>query len=153
MEPTNPQPVQSVSQPPARGWWSRNWKWFVPTGCLTFLVLVAGFAVLLAVIIFTGMKSSDVYKQALTRAQTAPAAAAALGTPLKEGWFLSGKINVAGSAGEADIAIPVSGPKGAGTIYAVATKSAGLWTFSTLQLEVKATSQRIDLQTEPGQAE
>ena len=152
MEPTNPlNPSPLSAPPPRRGWWSRNWKWFVPTGCLAFLVLVVGFAVLIGFLIFAGMKSTDVYKQALARAKSDPAVAAALGTPLHEGWFLSGKTSVEGPTGEADIAIPVSGPKGAGTVYAVASKSAGRWTFSKLELEVKETGQRIDLAPRPAE--
>ena len=38
-----------------------------------------------------------------------------------------------------DIAIPISGPKAKGTIYAVGTKSAGKWEFSKLAVQVDAT--------------
>ena len=51
-----------------------------------------------------------------------------------------------GSSGEADIAIPISGPKGQGTIHAVAKKSAGEWTYTTLEVEIKETGKRIPLQ-------
>ena len=57
-----------------------------------------------------------------------------------------GNINVNGSSGHADLAIPVSGPEGSGTIYVVASKTAaGQWTISRLVVDVKATNQRIDL--------
>ena len=70
---------------------------------------------------------------------------AALGTPIEEGWYLSGKTNVNGGSGDADISIPISGPKGKGTIYAVATKSAGEWTYSKLQVKIDSTGEAIDL--------
>ena len=41
--------------------------------------------------------------------------------------------------------IPISGPKGKGTIYFVASKFAGEWTFSKLIVEVEKTGERIDL--------
>jgi Cytochrome oxidase complex assembly protein 1 len=39
--------------------------------------------------------------------------------------FPSGKTNVTGLSGEAELAISISGRKGKGTIYVIATKSAG----------------------------
>ena len=91
------------------------------------------------------MKSTDVYKTAVARAKSDSAVTEALGTPIDEGWFMTGKTNVEGTSGDADIGIPISGPKGKGTIYAVATKSAGRWTYTTLEVEVKATGQRLSL--------
>ena len=59
--------------------------------------------------------------------------------------FLSGKTNVNGASGEADLAIPISGPKGKAKVYAVATKRAGRWTYSTLEVAVDGRNDRIDL--------
>ena len=91
------------------------------------------------------IKSSDVYKDALATAQTHPAVVKALGSPIKAGIFVMGSINVSGASGQADLAIPISGPIGKGTIYAVATKHAGRWTFSKLVVEIKATKEIIDI--------
>jgi hypothetical protein len=148
MEPTIPQSVQPVAPRPS--WWSRNWKWFVPTGCLTIVVLMAVFFTAIVLLVFGALKSTDVYKTAVAQAKANPAVTEALGTPLQEGLFLSGKTNVEGPTGEANIAIPISGPKGKGTIYAVATKSAGRWTYTTLEVEIAQTGQRIPLQGAPG---
>jgi hypothetical protein len=132
--------------PQARGnWWTRNWKWFVPTGCLTMIALFAAFIVLIAMIVFSAMKSSDVYKDALAKAKAEPAVVEALGSPIEDGMFVSGNTKVNGGSGEANIAIPISGPKGKGTLYVVATKSVGFWNYSSLVVEVTQTKQRIDL--------
>ena len=56
----------------ARGWWGRNWKWFVPTGCLGMLLLVAGFVFVIITIVFGALKSSDAYKDALAKAKADP---------------------------------------------------------------------------------
>ena len=71
----------------------------------------------------------------------------ALGSPIKDGLLVMGNLKVNGSSGHADLAIPVSGPEGSGTIYVVASKSAaaGQWTISRLVVDVKATNERIDL--------
>lgn len=131
---------------PAPGWWSRNWKWFVPTGCcLTPLVLGGAFVAFLVLVVFGALKQSDAYKNAVARAKADSHVTAALGTPISEGWYLSGKTNVNGGSGDADLTIPISGPKGKGTIYAVATRSAGEWTYSKLIVKIDATGETIDL--------
>jgi hypothetical protein len=142
MEQTPAQPILPTSKP---NWWTRNWKWFVPTGCLTILVLFVAFVVSIVAIVFTAIKSTDPYKDALARAKMNPAVIEALGSPIKEGFFVSGNTNVNGAAGDADLAIPISGPKGKGTIYAKAIKSLGRWSYSDLVVEIQATRNRIDL--------
>ena len=74
-----------------------------------------------------------------------PRVANALGSPIEAGFFVSGKTNVSGSSGNADLTIPIWGPRGKGTIYFVASKFAGKWTFSRLVVEVGKTGEMIDL--------
>lgn len=139
---TTPSPVT-----PARpdGWWSRHWKWAVPALAALALSLLAGFVALIISMVFGMIKSSDAYKLALERAQASPAATAALGTPIQEGWFTMGNIEVNGPMGEANLQIPISGPKSEGDLFVEARKSAGTWTFQTLEVQVDAGGQRIDL--------
>jgi hypothetical protein len=144
MDPIPPQP-QPLPQP---GWWSRNWKWFVPVGCLSFIALIVGFVLCIVVFVFGIMKSSDVYKTALSRAQASPEVQAALGTPIKDGLVVSGNTKADGASGTADLSIPISGPKGSGTIYVIAEKKAGRWNYSTLEVEVAATKERIDINSD-----
>ena len=149
METTPPPPPgysTAAATPPPRGWWSRNWKWFVPTGCcLTPLVLGGAFVAFLVLVIFGALKQTDVYKTAVARAKSNPQVIAALGQPIEEGWFLSGSTETSGGSGTANISIPISGPKGKGTIYAEATKSAGEWNYSKLVVKVDSTGETIDL--------
>ena len=121
----------------------------MPTGCLGMLLLATGFVFVIVSIVFGAMKSSDAYKTALARAKTDPRVVNALGSPITDGFFVSGKTNVSGSSGHADLTVPISGPKGKGTIYFVASKFAGEWTFSKLIIEVGRTGERIDLTEEP----
>lgn len=149
--------MQTIPSPvaPARpdGWWRRHWKWAVPVLSALALALVAGFVMLIVSLVFGMIKSSDAYKVALQRAQASPATTAALGTPIREGWFTMGNIEVNGPTGEANLQIPVSGPKGEGDLFVEARKSAGTWTFQTLVLQVDAGGKRIDLLEEASQAE
>jgi hypothetical protein len=135
-------------QTPRPSWWSRNWKWFVPVLVVAGILLVA---VPVAAIYFFAqfflhsMKSSGGYPEALTAARANPAVVQALGTPIKDGWFPSGNIESSGSTGESDLAIPVSGPDGSGTLYVRATKSLGDWRLTMLVLQIKGSGERIDL--------
>ena len=119
----------------------RNWKWLVPVICV---VVVAGVVGLVA-LIFGLMKSSDAYIGALARARSSPAAVAALGAPIKEGFFVLGNIRVGGNSGRATLQIPVSGPKGSATLHVDSDKTDGAWHFRQLVLVVDQTGEQIDL--------
>jgi len=95
--------------------------------------------------IFGALKSSEVYQQAVAKAQASEEVQSAIGEPIVAGTFVSGSIEVSGASGNADLAIPISGPKGSATVYAVAKKSAGRWSYTTLEVEVKGAAGRIDL--------
>jgi hypothetical protein len=99
--------------------------------------------------VFSAVKSTDVYKDALARAQAHPSVIEALGSPIKEGFLVSGNTNVNGASGEANLSIPISGPKGKGTVYVAANKSLGRWNYSGLIVEIEKTHQRIDLLERP----
>jgi len=117
----------------------------VPLGCFSVALLFLLFIGSILVIVFSAMKSTDVYKEALARAKADPAVIEALGSPIKEGFFLSGNTNMNDAAGESNLAIPISGPKGKGTIYVSANKALGQWNYSGLVVEVGQTHERIDL--------
>ena len=84
------------------------------------------------VIVFGAIKSSDVYKQALARAQNDPRVIATLGSPVTAGFFVSGNVHVTGAGGDADVTFPISGPKGKGTVRAVATRDTSGWHYTEL---------------------
>jgi hypothetical protein len=56
---------------------------------------------------------------------------------------------VNGASGEANLSIPISGPKGKGTINVAANKSLGRWNYSGLIVEIAKTHQRIDILQRP----
>ena len=47
--------------------------------------------------------------------------------------------------GQAQFSIPVSGPKGSGTLCVEAKKSAGEWNYTSMVVEVEADKRRLDL--------
>src|SRR5215212_2773972 len=139
----NPNPAQyggtfqpPPQQPQQKGCLGRNWKWMLPVGCLG--LILAGVAVIggIFLIAMSAMKSSDVYKGALERARSNPEAVAALGEPIKDGWFVQGNVSSSGQSGTANLQIPVSGPKNSGTIQARAVYEGGAWMYERLDLLV-----------------
>jgi hypothetical protein len=112
-------------------------------------VLFVVFVGSVLLIVFSAVKSTDVYKDALARAKAHPAVIEALGSPVTEGFLVSGNTNVNGASGEAKLSIPIAGPKGKGTIYVAARKSLGRWNYSGLVFEIEKKHQRIDLLPNP----
>ena len=141
----NPNPAQfggsfqqPQQQPQQKGCLGRNWKWMLPVGCLG---LILGVVALVGGIVFVAMsaiKSSEVYKGALGVAQTHPAVIERLGEPVKDGWFVQGNVKIDGSGGNANFQIPVSGPKGAGTLHVRAVRPDDAWMYERLDLAVGA---------------
>ncbi|MGJ7903105.1 cytochrome c oxidase assembly factor Coa1 family protein [Lysobacter sp. 1R34A] len=134
---------------PNPGWWSRNWKWAVPSGCLT-LVLLAG--LLLVGVIGLGikglsgvMKASEPYRHAIVLAEGNAEVVAALGTPLRTGSMIQGTLTTENANGRADLSVPLTGPKGEATLYIKGEREADRWTYSLLEVAIQGSGQRIDL--------
>lgn len=128
-----------------RSWWSRNWKWFVPVGCLGAILLIGASIALIWYFVLGMMKSSDVYRHAVARAKVHPSVQMSLGTPIDGGMLVTGDISISGPSGQADLAIPISGPNGKATIYVVAFRSGGQWTFTTLVVVIGVNNEIINL--------
>src|SRR3954462_3571589 len=147
-----PPPVTSPAAPPPspspRNWWQRNWKWFVPTGCLTLIALGLVFVVCIVFIVFGALKSTDTYKTAVSRAKSDARVQQAIGTPIETGWLVSGSTNVTAGSGSSELTIPIEGPRGKANIYVVATKSAGEWEYSKMVVKVEGSAATIDLNEE-----
>lgn len=139
----NPNPTQfsgsfqpPAQQPQQKGCLGRNWKWMLPVGCLGLLLGVAALVGGIVLVAMSAIKSSAVYRGALEIVQTHPTAAERLGQPVKDGWFVTGNIKVDAGGGHADFQIPVSGPKGSGTLSVMAVSPDGEWMYERLDLAV-----------------
>lgn len=99
------------------------------------VVLLAAFVAAIAFFVFSLIRGTDVYKDALARARTHPEVVERLGSPIEPKWWLFGNISLQNNDGEADFAVPIRGPKGDGTILVEATKKDGRWTYSQLVVD------------------
>ena len=140
-----PQYQVDPAQQPPRGWWGRNWRWFVPVGSVVVVLGGVGFLFAIFALVFGLMKSTQVYETALFEAQTNPAVIEHLGNRIEDGLIFSGNMEVNPTSGFADIVIPISGQRGSGSLYVEAEKVAGSWEFYTLEVAVHGSDISIDL--------
>lgn len=133
--PPNP-PIQPGPPPPQKSACGK----IAAIGCSVLLILGVLFIAGIVVFVFGLIKSTDVYKEALRRAQSNPEVQALLGTPIEAKLWVSGNVNVKNNTGEANISIPIKGPKGSATIHAVATRSNDQWRYESLNVNPADTS-------------
>jgi hypothetical protein len=117
--------------------------WLV-TGCGVMAAAGIAFFVAIFVIVLGSMRSSAPYKDALRTVRADDRARTILGTPIEAGYFSSGSISTTNTDGNVDLTIPVSGPKGKGSVHIRGTKTNGRWSYSQLELTPK-TGPPIDL--------
>jgi len=119
----------------------------VPGGCLSLVLIAVAFIGGIFFVVISAMKESGAYEIALARAKENPAVIQALGKPIRAAWFPSGSAHSVGTGGDANLAIPIRGPKATATVYVAAIEVAGIWHFDTLAVQVESTHRRIDLDT------
>ena len=121
----------------------------MPVGCLLPVLFVGGCGLVVFWFATGIMKQSEAYKIALARAQANPAVIEAIGSPISQTGIVSGNSNVNGAIGEANLSIPLSGPKGKATLCVEAKKSADTWFFQTMVVKIEKNGERIDLNKLP----
>ena len=145
-----PPPADYPPLPPTVGGSSRQgsskkWIFWGCGGCLTLLI-IGGIA---AFFIFKGvlglLEKSPPYQDGLAKAQSSAEVKAALGEPIESDGMVSGNINYNNDAGNADLAVPIKGPKGTGILHIKSAKDPGQnWSSSTLSVTPQG-GQPIDL--------
>jgi hypothetical protein len=141
--PTPPYPLHP--QPIRKGWLELHPQWKIPLGGVILVLLVGGFGIVVMTAMMATYHRSEVYQQAVAKAVENPQVQAEIGEPLRPAWLISGDLHVGGSTGNANLSIPISGPRGRGVIRAVAVKNGGVWRFTYLQVNVAGQRAGIDL--------
>jgi hypothetical protein len=145
--------AMSMSAPPPipatapKTWWQRNWIWIAIAGGLLLLLIVGGSTMALLKFVNGQLRGSEPYQIALAAAEFDPAVIEALGSPLTTGSFISGSFNESNLRSDYQLAVPISGPKGKGTLHVVASKVAGdeNWSYQKCQVVIAGTNQTIQL--------
>ncbi|WP_298417177.1 cytochrome c oxidase assembly factor Coa1 family protein [uncultured Kordia sp.] len=130
---------------PKQSWWQRNKNWFIPTGCLTIVVL---FIVFIATMFFTVtamLKGSTPYVDAFEKATNNSYVIEQLGEPIEQSALIQGNISVSETEGDANIRVPLKGPKGEAMLHVIGTKSNKIWSYSTMKVYFTASKDSLNL--------
>lgn len=146
MDPYPIPPTPGIPGPRRRpNRWYNNWKILVPVVLGGLFVCVGLFVFGLMSLVYSMFRNSYPYQAAVESANHSAQVSAAIGTPIHVGWLASGSVNYNNSDGEANLSIPISGPKGHAHILVAGKKRANRWTFQTFEVDVDGQSTPIEL--------
>jgi hypothetical protein len=129
-----------AARPLHRGWWSRNWRWFLPTALLLSIVLCVG-----AGIVYLNSKAT--YQMALEQVRKAPNVVERLGQPIQPvRWIPSGDEHVVNDRGDAHWDFKIAGPKGSADVRTQSRRLSGQWSLTTLEV-IFSDGKRLALET------
>lgn len=124
----------------------KNWKWLLPLAVISAFFPIT-ICVLTAVLItcFLVIKSSRVYRKTVATVEGNPEVISHLGSPVKPGLLVMGNISRMSTGTMVNLSVPISGPRGRATAFAVLRKEEERWRFTTLQVECREGGAHIDL--------
>ena len=135
-----------TDEPPRRGWFVRNWVWFVPLLILLFIIICAGCCTGMLTFRVGMLKASEPYQAALAAVREDPQVQEALGTPIEDDtWFPVGEIVTSNRHGDARLDFAVRGPKGRAHVRTESRMTDGAWQMTELVVTVEETGERIVL--------
>ena len=147
-----PPPIPSSGPPPVPApKQSSGGKWVLIGcgGCLGLIVLGALFSFGIYFAVMQVIQKTDVYGDAMKRVQNSAEVQTALGTPIATGWGFSGSVNYTNDSGNANFTVPLTGPKGEGTLAVKADKKTGApWQYATLEVAFPD-GHKVDLRGSP----
>jgi hypothetical protein len=141
------------AEPLERGWFARNWLWFIPLVILLPILICAGCCTGMFTFGIGVLKTSEPYTKALAAVQEDPRVQEALGTPIEDAtWIPTGEIDATNNQGEARLDFDVKGPKGPGHVHTKSRMIDGAWQMFELTVTIGETGERIVLEL-PGNDE
>ncbi|MCB9948279.1 MAG: hypothetical protein H6842_10680 [Rhodospirillaceae bacterium] len=90
-------------------------------------------------------RNLEAYRLAMDRLRSHPEALDYLGEPIEAGRWVSGSFRTSGEAGSAALSVPVSGPRGEGTMRLAAARQNGQWQLHVLTLSLDGSDRQVDL--------
>jgi hypothetical protein len=86
----------------------------------------------LILLVFNALRNSEAARTAIQVAAQHPEVTNVTGTPLKIGLKLTGSINTTATGGNANFNLPISGPKGRGSLLAIERRRNSVWAVTRL---------------------
>jgi hypothetical protein len=128
-----------------RSWWDRNWKWLIPTGCLSLILIFSLFIGGIFYAITSSMKNSAPYKEAIKQVQKNKLVTEKLGDFIESDGMITGEVNISGPSGTVDLQIPIKGTKGEGVLVVVADKQNSQWKYKVMHVNLNDSTEQINL--------
>jgi hypothetical protein len=130
-----------------RGWWSRNWKWFVPTIMLCMLLLCGGCLSGIFFFYSFGLRHLEPYMVAMEKIQDDKQIQESLGQPIRDNsWFPV----LSPNGDNLDIRWDLAGPKGVGKAYVKSRVFGNKMEISLIEVTLPG-GKKVMLQEEGGQ--
>jgi hypothetical protein len=115
----------------------RHWKVLVPGFVVLFLL-----ALPLANLLF---RQSDAFRISMDYLRKSAPVLDAVGAPLETGFMVSGSISEVGPTGQAELSVPIVGPKAKAEAFVKLSKDMGVWKIDAATVQMDQTGQRIAL--------
>jgi hypothetical protein len=134
-------------QPKRRGWWSRNWLWFVPTVLLALVILCCGCPLAIGLWLYSRVFDLDVFQDAMQKIQANAELTRELGQPISPVRWPPPSFQPEDR--EMDVRWEIAGPKGRANAHVKARLMKGRWETVILEV-VLANGKRVSLAVEEG---
>lgn len=131
----DPNVPPGYAAPPKKGWFGRNWWWFIPGIVLLPICLCGGICGGGFLYLQQQVKGSGAFRIALEQVQNNDEVKQALGEPITESFLATGAVTEdSNTGGNAIVTFQVSGPKGSAMVESIATKplDAAEWQLTRL---------------------
>jgi len=127
-----------------RGWFGRNWKWFIPVSLLSALVIGGGIGFFVSFGPNLKLKGTQAYTDTVKAVTNDAAVKAALGDNIKVDTFLG---MPSGSHEERTIQLvfPIKGSQGRGDVQSTAQLINGVWGLSRVVVKTGQAEIKIDV--------
>lgn len=130
---------------PQPSWWKRNWKWVISVGgCFTLIIIFIIFIGSIFYGVTSVLEESQPYEYALEKINQDDKITDELGYPIEKDGIISSNYNYSNGKKTAKLSVPVSGPKGSGTLFVEASGEDDEWTYDVIRIEIKD-NENIDL--------
>ncbi len=134
-----------------KSWWQRNWKWFLPTSSMLFIIVIGS---LITASIEGNAKDyaqaysdDSLYEKALEKVKANPRVKETLGEiePIDKLAILEGNTKYSDNNNSVETTIRIKGTKTKGKMDISATKNGTGWEYKKINIRVKDPKEEIDV--------
>ncbi len=126
-------------QQPQRGWFARNWLWFIPSLLIILFIFCCGVPAFIGFGVASKALRSGPYEVAMQKIQADPTIKRELGEPIEDvSWIPAGRLEFENDRGEADLRFDVAGPKGQAKAHMAARFGNAKWELTILEVTLSS---------------